>query len=225
MFVGGLPSGFIGGSCGSYGTGVNPTPLNPHQECNFSITSLSLANGYEPFRVTEAGAAYSLRIVLNVVFEFNVTYGGSSNQPQLANVILPEVATVAVSSSTSSQTSTQPLTPLPGNFLNMIYLMLAAVTIGVLLVGAILAFRILIRPKREEQGLYGDNTGKQHVTSDAQPPWIASTVDLKTPTPPDVPPSQTIPKPVICTYCGAKLQPGNTKCSNCGLNVRYMGSQ
>lgn len=50
------------------------------------------------------------------------------------------------------ETGNSPLAA-PGNFINMTLLMLAAVTIGVLLVVAILALRILLQPRREEEGL------------------------------------------------------------------------
>lgn len=63
----------------------------------------------------------------------------------------PAAATTAVTA-----TSAAGPIPLSGNFMSMTLLMLAAVTIGVLLVVAILAVRILLRPKREEEGLYGD---------------------------------------------------------------------
>jgi multisubunit Na+/H+ antiporter MnhC subunit len=40
--------------------------------------------------------------------------------------------------------------------LNMAFLMLAAITISIALIAAILVIRILLRRKHREEGLYGD---------------------------------------------------------------------
>lgn len=96
-----------------------------------------------------------------------MTYQGEVAAETLAADLtrLNSIQTSSISSTSSSTLSTvtfltrtetgnSPLAA-PGNFMNMTLLMLAAVTLGVLLVVAILAVRILLRPRREDEGLYG----------------------------------------------------------------------
>jgi ribosomal protein L40E len=158
VFVDGVMEGFIGGSCQSYGFGVNPILLQPQQECNFNVTSL-WSGAWPTFR---AGAVYSLKIVINVVFEFKVIYGGSSNQPQLANVILPSVATVTLSPTTSSASQTLSSGSFPGDyFVPSAFLMIGVVAVMILVLGLALGlYALSVAHRNRNRGLYGEEPRK-----------------------------------------------------------------
>lgn len=68
---------------------------------------------------------------------------------------IPRISTVTVTQESESSASSAVMV-IPSNFLNMAFLMLAAITISIALIAAILVIRILLRRKHREEGLYGD---------------------------------------------------------------------
>jgi len=145
--------------------------LSPRQLCAFSISTFAeytitntFGTGTNAYTWTQTDrfytvgwtSEYQLRIVMeDGYFLFELTYGESSNKPE-RGIFVPSGAQTAVATigRTTSASTHSPL--ISGSFASMTTLMLAAVTLGVLLVAAILVVRVLVRERPEEHGLYGD---------------------------------------------------------------------
>jgi hypothetical protein len=123
-FVNGIPAAMA----------VSTSAIMPQQSTLFIITV--------PVGSFTSGVAYTLKITTpdGNVFSYSVVCGSESG------TAMTQIMPVTTSVSTSSQTtSTQPLVAVPGNFLNMTYLMLAAVTIGVKSTIDIIKYRLRCR--------------------------------------------------------------------------------
>jgi len=66
---------------------------------------------------------------------------------------IPRISTVTVPQESESSASSAVMV-IPSNFLNMAFLMLAAITISITLIAVILVMRILLARRPREQGLY-----------------------------------------------------------------------
>jgi hypothetical protein len=168
-----VPANAIGTGAGCYGI-----TLMPQQSCAFSMDAVNAAiTGTQTFSWTYSlnprlNSPYQLRVVLagGGQMQFDVTYGGSSNQPQLGLYIPSGAQTVIAIGSgianqpivyTSSSQSANPIVFSQDFFVKNAFFMIGAIAGGVLLIGAILGIvGISAATRNEGKGLYGEEENR-----------------------------------------------------------------
>jgi hypothetical protein len=148
----------LGGTCGQ-------TTLKPRWSCNFSIAV--------PNATWVQGSPYVLKLVTTSGnFAFPVVAGGNSESviPTQPNLITFQTVT----SETVSLQTPNPVSPSQGGFAGDIFVknafaMLAAVVVGILLVGVILGLHALLIVRPRKRGLYDEEPRKIRVKEEEMP--------------------------------------------------------